>query len=231
MTATKKKPVPKKKTPVPAKKVARKKTPTTPRPKKPVEHLEPKPYLLFDKYEIVPAFEFKGETFFMHRDPLNTLAGRGLTSMMFFEELLMRCDVNYLKDYCQAVRSIFSDPKRIDILQLATITQHLEERVNFLAAIPEHVYKMASVVFFTENECPFRYDQEIGMKRVAEWKEAPGMYSFFLRTPLSQLIPCLQLPEANSPVFLQVQEKIAEIHLKTLRQILSADLYGDARKN
>src|SRR5690606_33989514 len=66
---------------------------------------KPKSYLLDGKYEVVPAFEWNGDTYYMHRDPLTTLAGRGLTSMMFYEELLMRCDVDYLREYCAAVRA------------------------------------------------------------------------------------------------------------------------------
>lgn len=192
---------------------------------------KPKSYLLDDKYEIVPAFEWNGETYYMHKDPLNTLAGRGLTSMMFFEELLMRCDVNYLREYCQSVRVIFSDPKKIDILKLAKITNHLEERINFLAAIPEHVYKLASVVFFTKNESPFRYDLKAGLEKVKAWEASDGMYDFFLRTPLMDLIPALALPEQNSKSYLAVQGKINDLHLKSLREILSSGASTTASLN
>lgn len=193
--------------------------------------LKPKPYLIHDKYEIVPAFELNGETFFMHKDPLNTATGRGLTSMVFYEELMMRCDVNYLKQYCDAVTKIFSDPHKIDVLKLAQITNHLRERIEFLAAVPEHVYKMASVVFFTENESPFMYDQKTGAERIKQWQEVPGMYDFFLKTPLSRLIPFLALPEQNSQQYLAVQEKISEIHFKTLRDVLSSKVSQAARMN
>lgn len=188
-------------------------------------------FVLYDKYKIIPAFTFNGETFYMHEDPLNTLTGRGLTAMTHFEELLMRCEVSYLKDYCAAVKAILSDPKKIDILQLAKLNIHLEERVNFLAAVPEQVYKMASIVFFTKDESPFRYDQVIGAKHIAEWKEAPDMYDFFLRTPLKILIPSLGLPEQNSKTYLAVQEKISDIHFKNLQQLLSGKVSEDALKN
>lgn len=183
---------------------------------------KPKGYLLDDKYEIIPAFKWNGETYYMHKDPLNTLAGRGLTSMMFYEELLMRCDVTHLKEYCQAVRAIFSDPKKIDILKLAKITNHLEERINFLAAIPDHVFKLASVVFFTKNESPFRYDLATGNEKIKAWEEAEGMYDFFLQTPLKDLIPSLALPEQSSSSYLAVQQKINDLHKTSLREALSS---------
>jgi hypothetical protein len=193
--------------------------------------LRDKGYLLHDKYKIIPAFELDGETYYMHEDPLNIAAGRGLTAMRIYEELMMRCDVNYLRYYCEAVRAIFSDPKKIDILKLATITQHLEERINFLSAIPDHVYKMASVVFFTESESAFIYDQKKGAENIKRWKEVPGMYDFFMQTPLVQLIPSLALPEENSNSYLAVQEKISEIHFSTILDVLSKTASQDVLMN
>lgn len=179
---------------------------------------KPKPYLLFDKYEIVPAFSLDGEVYYMHRDPLNTACGRGLTAMMFMEELMMRCDVEYLKNYVLAVRAIFSDPKKIDVLKLATLTNQLDERVHFLAAVPEHVYKLATVVFFTKDESPIKYDQVLGQQHVEQWMNTPGMYDFFLQTPLVQLVPSLALPETSSKSFLEVQQIINDFHLREVRQ-------------
>lgn len=192
---------------------------------------KPKGYIIDGKYEVVPAFEFEGETYYMHKDPLNVNAGRGLMSMVFYEELLQRCTVDYLRDYCNAVRGIFSDPKKIDILQLAKLTTHLEERVNFLAAVPEHVYKLASVVFFTKHESPIYYDQKTGAEKIAKWQATEGMYDFFLQTPLRDLVPSLVLPEANSPSYLAVQAKINEFHLTSLREVLSNQESTTARAN
>lgn len=189
---------------------------------------KPKAYMLNDKYEIVPAFTWNGETFYMHRDPLTLLAGRGLTSLVFMEEILMRCDVNYLKLHTRAMDEVFSDPKRIDLTKVITLNNQLKERVNLLAAIPEHVYKMASVVFFTKNESPFRYDHETGKKRIKEWQEAPGMYDFFLQTPLKDLIPSLVLPEGDSEQYLEVVQKITDLHSANLQAILSKVSSKDA---
>jgi hypothetical protein len=95
--------------------------------------------------------------------------------------------------------------------------------VNLLAAVPDHVYQLAAVVFFTRNESAFRYDQATAAARIREWKAAPGMYDFFLRTPLVDLIPSLALPENNSQAYLSTLEKINEIHLSTVRAILSSE--------
>lgn len=183
---------------------------------------KPKSYLLDGKYEIVPAFDWQGQTYYMHKDPLNTLAGRGLTSLVYMEELLMRCDTSYLKQHIEAVNKIFSDPKKIDLPQLFKLNSMLEERVNLLVAIPEHVYKLASVVFFTKDESPFKYDFHTGREKIEAWKAAPDMYSFFLQKPLKDLIPSLALPEQDSGAYLETVDKINELHLSSLQRLLSS---------
>ena len=182
---------------------------------------KPKPYLLDGKYEIIPAFEWQGQTYYMHKDPLNTAAGRGMTALVFMEELLQRCSVDYLRDHITAMDKVLSNPAKISIPDIVKLNMYLRERVELLAALPDHIYKLASVVFFTEHESPFRYDYKTGMEKVEAWKQDPELYGFFLQQPLSTLIPSLQLPEAASPGYLRVVEKVDQMHMKYLRSLLS----------
>jgi hypothetical protein len=164
---------------------------------------KPKALLIDNTFRIVPAFELKGETYYMHEDPLNTATGRGLTAMMFMEELVMRCSANFLQLHVEACDKIFSDPQRINVPMLMRLHSNLKERLELTVAFPEHVYKMASVVFFTKEESPYQYDGKYNEKKIADWKAAPGMYDFFLQTPLKDLMPFLQLPEASSKDYLR----------------------------
>lgn len=185
---------------------------------------KPKPILIDNTFRIIPAFEWKGETYYMHEDPMNTATGRGLTAMMFMDELAMRCTPDYLKLHIEAVDKILSDPKKIDLSNLFKLHNNLKERVNLLAIFPEHIYKMASVVFFTKDESPYQYDMKFNEKKIAEWKKTPGTYDFFLRTPLSILIPFLTLPEYNSKDYMIVVEKINKIHLESIQKVLSKSI-------
>lgn len=181
---------------------------------------KPKPILIDNTFRIVPAFEWKGETYFMHEDPLNTATGRGLTAMIFMEEILMRCSVDYLKLHIEACDKIFSNPKTINLPMLMKLNNNLKERVEFLVALPEHVFKMASIVFFTKEESPYKYDHKFNEKKIKEWEESEGMYDFFLQTPLKTLLPFLALPENNSQAYLRVQQKISKMHLQQLEETL-----------
>jgi hypothetical protein len=194
--------------------------------------IKPKSYLLDGKYEIVPAFtDVNGVQYFMHKDPLNMLAGRGLTSLVFMEELLMRCEVSYLKDHIAAMEKVLSDPKAINLQTIFKLNLNLKERVELLAAVPDQVYKMASVVFFTEQESPFRYDLQAGKEKIERWKKDPDTYAFFLQTPLGDLIPSLRLAEGSSGTYLAMVQKISDLHLKDLRAILSGQTSGQERAN
>jgi hypothetical protein len=183
---------------------------------------KPKSYLLDNKFEVVEAFIWKGESYFMMKNPLDTLAGRGLTALVFMEELLTRCDREYLTMFCQAKDALYSDPKKINLSEIMRLDNHLKERLRFQVAIPDHVYKLASVTFWTKDESPFKYDMEKGAEKIKAWKEAPDMYSFFLLGPLSDLVPSLKLPEQNSKQYLEVVEKISRHHFQTLQDILSS---------
>jgi len=186
---------------------------------------KPKPILLDNTYRLIPAFEWRGETYYMHEDPMNVATGRGLSAMMFMEELLMRCSVDYLKHHVEACDKIFQDPKKINLPMLIKLNQNLKERVSLLAAMPQHVFKMASIVFFTKDESPFRYDQKFNdEKKIKPWSAEEGMYDFFCQGPLKTLMPFLELPDNNSKMFSPVIEKIQRIHLNDLREVLSRNL-------
>ncbi len=192
---------------------------------------KPKPILLDNTYRLVPAFEWRGETYYMHEDPMNVATGRGLTAMMFMEELLMRCSVDYLKHHVEACDKIFQDPKKINLPMLIKLNQNLKERISLLAAMPNHVYKLASIVFFVKEESPFQYDAEFNKKKMKAWEDAGGMYDFFLQTPLKTLIPFLELPERNSQNYLMVAERLNEIHLKDLQSVLSRPVLSEDGKS
>jgi len=176
--------------------------------------------LIDNTFRIVPAFQYKGIDYYMHEDPLNVAAGRGLSAMKYMDELVMRCSPEYLKMHCDAVNKILSNPKRIDLSVLVKLHNNLNERVKLNTVMPDHIYKLASVVFFTKDESPFKYDLKAGEQKIAAWRDAE-MLDFFLQGHLRTLVPLLSLPENNSPDYLRVAEKINSIHLKHLSEVLS----------
>ena len=146
---------------------------------------KPKSFLVDDKYKVVPAFELNGEVYYTHSDPVNTATGRGLSFMKASEELIMRCSADYLRAHIDAVEKILTNPKRIDLPLLFKLHENLKERVDLLIALPDHVYNLAAVVYFTKDESPYKYDPVAGKKKIEIFRKSPGMYDFFLQGRLS----------------------------------------------
>lgn len=179
-----------------------------------------KSFMLGDQYKVVEAFKYGGEIYYMFEDQFKLPTGRGLCSFTIYEEFNMRCTKEYLELHCRAVEKILSDPKKINIQTIAIINKNLQERLS-MALFPDHIYKLASVVFFDKSESPYNYDYLYNKKKIEKWKASGGMLDFFLKTPLRDLIPSLKLPEENAETYFQVAGQIDNLHQQDLREIFS----------
>ena len=149
---------------------------------------------LINDYVIKEAFVYKGVQYYMFNDPFEVSAGRGLYSMTFFEEMLARVDREYLEYHTKAMDAVLSNPTKTDLPTIVKLNENLKERLTFQIALPEHVYKLASIIFFDKSESPFRYDADYNKKKIEQWQKDASAYDFFLQTPLKTLIPFLQMP-------------------------------------
>ena len=181
-----------------------------------------KSFLVDGKYKIVEAFTFKGKKYFCFDSAIGMSAGRGLNAMVFFKEFEMQCDNSYLMAHTKAMEILLKgDAKHgINIGAIALINQNLKERVN-LAAMPEHLYKLASVHFWTEDESPFVYDFELNKKKIEEWKRDPEILSFFLTRPLKEYLPFSDMPNDSVETYLKVADQIDKMTRTVLSDILS----------
>jgi hypothetical protein len=168
---------------------------------------------LNDKQKIVPAFDYHGKRYFMFEDIFSLPTVRGLMALDYYEELNMRCTKEYLKSFSDAAANILSNPHKIDLTSLGLLVRHLQERLDMIA-MPDHVYKLASVVFFDDSENPYNYDRPYNIKKINSWKEDPEVLSFFLKTPLKDLIPYLDSAATVSQSYSAVQQMVNETHLK-----------------
>lgn len=178
-----------------------------------------KTYLSDEKFKVVEAFKLNGKRYFMYEDSTKMPSGRGLCALTIYEEFNMRCTREYLLAHVRATEVILnSNP--IKLTAIAQINSNLKERLN-LALFPEHVYKLASVIFFDESESPYNYDYQYNNKKIEEWKTSGGTLDFFLKTPLKDLIPFSGLQEQNADNYFQVAEAINNLHHSDLQEVLS----------
>lgn len=180
-----------------------------------------RPYLIDQKYRVVPAFSVGGVDYWHFDNTMDVPTGRMMAAMAIYEEMQMRCDADYLKLHVRAMEKLLSDPKKISIQYIAQININLKERLELAAPPDLYVYKLASVIFFDKTESMYSYDFEYNEKKIAQWKEAGATLGFFLNTPIAELVPSLKLPERDAQIYSQVTRMIDATHRKHLTGILS----------
>lgn len=179
-----------------------------------------KSFMVDQQYKVIEAFRLGGKTYYMFDDQYKIPTGRGLCALTIYEEFNMRTTREYLEAHTRAMEILLSDPKKISIQTIAILNKNLQERLN-LAIFPDHVYKLASVVFFTKDEPYLNYDYAYNAKKIAKWKAAGGTLDFFLKTPLKDLMPSLKLPEHNADSYFQVASQIDKLHQDEVQAVLS----------
>lgn len=173
-----------------------------------------------DRYRIEKAFTHGGKDYFHFDNAFEIPAGRSMCALTFYEEMHMRCDRSYLEKHVKAIEILLSDPKKINIMAIATIHSNLKDRLN-LAPFPDHIYKLASVMFFDEKESPYMYDFAYNVKKIAAWKNDPDMLDFFLKMRFCDLIPSFDSQRDNVKNYFQVAEMIGDAQSMKIAEILS----------
>ena len=179
-----------------------------------------KSYILNDNYKITEAFEFQGKKYHCFDDAFKIPTGRAMSSLSIYEELKMNASKEYLEKHVKAVDIILSDPKKININALALIHNNLKERLQ-MVAMPDYIFKMASVMYFDDSESPYVYDWKYNLEKIEAWKKDPDALVFFLKGPLKGLMPSLDSLSDNAQIYFNVSEQVDQLHQASLSQVLS----------
>jgi hypothetical protein len=166
------------------------------------------------KYIIEFAFEIKGKKYYQFADIFSLPVERGLYALMVYEETRMKCTLEYLKRHVEVVRKILHSDK-IDIFRINQLNEQLSERINF-AVDMDTIYRLASVVYFSQEENPSVYDQEYCKKKIDFWKKNKETGDFFLQKPLTDLFPYLSNADFNLREYLEANRELNRIHSEIL---------------
>ena len=175
---------------------------------------------LQDKQKLVKAFFYQGKTYWMFEDIATIPSIRGLQAMDYYDEFNMRCTKEYLTYWTDAAEKILTDNKKIKLVDLGILVKHLQERLKMIP-VSDHIYKIASVVFFDESENPYHYDRDYNKKKMESWKKDPAVLGFFLQTPLSNLIPYLDSQGTSLQTYSGVVKELNTIHFREVLKHLS----------
>lgn len=181
----------------------------------------PKELFPQSEYMIKHAFNINGRDFYQFDDTHNLPYKRGLTCLLFYRELGMNCDFEFLKMHTTAIDNILLNKEKIDIFKIKGLNDQLKQRLT-LPKDPELVYKLASVVFFDKEENPETYEYPHNAEKIKFWKDHAAS-SFFLQMPVQELIPFLKQYEENVETYVGMMEKVSNSHLESILEHLSPE--------
>ncbi len=166
---------------------------------------------------IEPAFVSDGVQYYRLKDYFNTFSLRGLAALQVYEEWNMRISKEHLVEFIEKSEKVLSNPKQINIGEIARIVGMLKERLDFVVPTTDIIYKFASVAFFDKNESPYNYDPEYCKEKIARWKEAADVDDFFIVLHLKDILPLPLLSEEDLRICLMVVDQVAGTQLQKVR--------------
>ena len=168
---------------------------------------------------VVPAFVCGGIQYYEIPGVFNVPYRRGLAAADVYEEVQMRVTREYLQAHTQRVKEILSDPKSINILEINKLYSELQERINWIVS-PETLYKLASIVYFDENENPYDYNYGYAIEKIKKWKKYK-VEDFFLQEPIKKYIPHSELQGQDLANYIRVAMAVENKQSENLLQTLS----------
>ena len=190
--------------------------------------INPKEFFPDTKHIILYSFSIPSEKgdrhYFRFDDMLNIPYNRALQTLVYYKEVGMNCDPDYLKAHAMAFDNALSKTVvNIDTLvQLKILNDQLKQRLE-LPKEPDLMYKLASVVFFDQFENPEVYEFKYGENKIKAWKKNTSLTDFFLSKPLLELIPYLRYAGKNLQQFSEMTQRVSKEHLANISAMLSEE--------
>lgn len=185
------------------------------------KNINAKKFFPNERHIINYAFSIGAKHYFKFNDHINIPYERALSCLVYYREVEMNCDHAFLEKHTEAINKILlSNP--INVFKIKEINDQLTQRLK-LPKDPELMYKLASVVFFDQDENPAVYEWDYCKKKIEHWKKNTTLTDFFLQQPLKELIPYLEHAGENLEMYSRLIEGRNDQHLASLHGILSGE--------
>lgn len=127
-------------------------------------------------------------------------------------------DDEYIDDFIKAVKGALNNGKKPDVAMIGHLINELEARSQIWLH-PDMMFDMVAFKYIREDETPAVIDKNIHDQKVAQFAKdsKEGLYDFFYKAKLTDVLPFLKLLESEFPEFWQesiVQLKAKEIQIK-----------------
>lgn len=149
------------------------------------------------------VFECECVKYYRFTNELNLPTERAFTAMDVYNELEMKVDSQFLHSHCEAIKTAVNKGKLTDI---ALLNEVLFRKMESITNV-DLLYKLATVLYFSENENPNVYDSTIAENKMKSWKRQKDIDSFFLQLPISDLLPSFNTYDLNLQLYTMLQRK------------------------
>ncbi len=158
------------------------------------------------EHETELAFTSNGVEYHCFTNGFNAYYERYMAAMDAINALEQRVSREYLKMHIGLTNEYLN---KGDLSKIAILNKHLEERMSHLCNV-DLLYQLASVWYFDKSENCYTFNPEYAEKKISEWRKDKEVLAFFLRSPLSQLMP---LPDTFNTSMVQSYTKAQRIEL------------------
>lgn len=132
------------------------------------------------------AFEAGGKKFYRFIDQYAMPTGRYKYVYAALREVDLRMDLDTMKAYISELKkNLNGEKKQIDLGGVWRIILNMETRLS-LAFEPDGIKKLASIVYFTDDEILTTWDKIEGKNKVEFW-DKHNCLDFFLTRPIGEL--------------------------------------------
>lgn len=182
------------------------------------------------KHEV--AFQFKckvsGKDNFKFVNDLNMPVERALAAQDIYVELEQKTDAIYHET---AYQSILDYLDKGELVNAGMVAYNSLERIQRQITNVDLMYKLASVLYFDEDENPYRYDVDYNQNKIKAWKQDPDIEGFFLKTGFGEYLKFFNSSKISIQEYTKIQRlrnvQIAKHQLRGFSEKSKAtDLYS-----
>ena len=129
-------------------------------------------------------------------------------------------DDSYVEDFITAVKAALNNGKRPDVAVIGHLINELEARSKIWLH-PDVMFDMVAFKYIREDEDPAVIDKNIHIQKVEQFRKdsKEGLYDFFYKARLTDVLPFLKSLESEFPEFWResiVQLKAKETQIKSI---------------
>lgn len=171
--------------------------------------IKPKPNTaIHPKYKtlIKKVAKIKGRQLYQFKNLLDMPSNRYNQCSRFTTEFTMRLDADILKTSIKDCLEYCNEGNFTKVIGILTL---LQEHTNMLLSLSAS-YRLASCVYFWEDENLDNYDFEIGDEKIKLFKEM-GFESFFLTAPMNNFVPQMNISAQDLEAYSLYEKELQKL--------------------